>query len=509
MKTPLIETSNLTTITSENRTLFKDLNMSLSQEHVALIGRNGVGKSTLLNILSGNTKPNKGNVVLHTKPYFVPQCFNLEKDNKDIDRMLGWFKKNSIALDVLQNEFALAGLKPPKDLLKQKAFSHGEFRKLKMLIGKLSAPKLLILDEPTQDLDAVGVLWLQSWLSKWPNGLLLASHDFQILQKFENFFIVAETGCSYFSGTFSKLEKELEKEQQTTELRYLRNLNRLVKKEERTLHIARRRGRKKRYGRISELGRATPKLRLNQKRDYAQVKHGKMKKIRESRLNGIRGWTKSTRRALNVELPLVLPDLKLPPINEQYIVTLKAISFKINNRYLFKQINLCQKRERVAITGSNGAGKTTLLEIILGKQKPTSGSVERDDARIGSISQGGENWMLDESLFSYLNLHACANTKKTITEQIIAHKFPLALAQRAMHSLSPGERVRAALICLFQKLPTVELLILDEPTCSLDIVGQRALTNALKIWPGGLIIASHNATFLETIGIDQYLHLTT
>ena len=71
----------------------------------------------------------------------------------------------------------------------------------------------------------------------------------------------------------------------------------------------------------------------------------------------------------------------------------------------------------------------------------------------------------------------------------------------------PGERVRAALICLFQRSPAVELLVLDEPTFSLDLVGQRALTRALRAWPGGLVVASHDRAFLSEISVDRVIEL--
>ena len=90
---------------------------------------------------------------------------------------------------------------------------------------------------------------------------------------------------------------------------------------------------------------------------------------------------------------------------------------------------------------------------------------------------------------------------------LVAHKFPLGLAERPLRSLSPGERTRAALICLFQRSPAVELLVLDEPTFSLDLVGQRALTNALKAWPGGLLVASHDRAFLAAIDATTLLEL--
>ena len=87
----------------------------------------------------------------------------------------------------------------------------------------------------------------------------------------------------------------------------------------------------------------------------------------------------------------------------------------------------------------------------------------------------------------------------------MAHKFPLALGDRPLRSLSPGERARAALICLFRRAPPIEVLILDEPTYSLDLVGQRAMTEALRAWPGGLVVASHDRAFLSAIGADVLL----
>jgi ATPase subunit of ABC transporter with duplicated ATPase domains len=174
---------------------------------------------------------------------------------------------------------------------------------------------------------------------------------------------------------------------------------------------------------------------------------------------------------------------------------------------LFSDISLHQQRERLAITGPNGAGKTTLLKIMLKEIFPASGCVSTNLAKIGYIAQSGANWMLDESLVSYLSFHSDIDSPEAIFEQVIAHKFPLALAERPMRSLSPGERIRAVLICLFQRSPAIELLMLDEPTNSLDIVGRNALINVLKSWPGGLVIVSHDSDFLEKIGIHKTIDL--
>jgi ATPase subunit of ABC transporter with duplicated ATPase domains len=144
---------------------------------------------------------------------------------------------------------------------------------------------------------------------------------------------------------------------------------------------------------------------------------------------------------------------------------------------------------------------------MLGRRFPTAGKAFRDLSRIGAIAQGGTDWLIDESLLSYLSRQVVHKHHDDLAKVLVAHKFPLALAERPLRSLSPGERARGALIALFQRAPSVELLVLDEPTYSLDLVGQRAMTDALRVWPGGLIVASHDRDFLAAIGVDTVIQL--
>lgn len=189
------------------------------------------------------------------------------------------------------------------------------------------------------------------------------------------------------------------------------------------------------------------------------------------------------------------------------VLALRGVSAKNDERWLFQSLDLCQGRQRVALTGPNGAGKTTLLEIALGRRAPSSGSVVRDLSRIGSIAQGAANWSLDASLLELLRASSAFQSDERLAQLLVAHKFPLGLADRLLCSLSPGERTRAALICLFQRSSAIELLVLDEPTFSLDLVGQRALTSALAAWPGGLLVASHDRAFLAAIDATTTIEL--
>jgi ATPase subunit of ABC transporter with duplicated ATPase domains len=460
----LIELTDVSVQTPTGRALFEGLNLTIGNEHVALVGRNGVGKSTLLALLAGEIQATSGQVRVRSRPHYVAQADELSQP-----------------------------------------LSRGELRKLALELAQASRAEILLLDEPTLHLDDDAVEWLRAWLKAAPGCVIVASHDRRLLGDMRHFLVLSEAGGHYFGGSLEELEAHLEAEHEAHEQRYVRNLNRLAEREAHTAKVARRKARKKRSGRCRELDRATPRIRLNQKRDHAQVSHGRLAKLREARLVALRGWTQATRRALNVTLSLELPLPDLPPDSGQELLSLRAVSASAGGRTLFEALNLRLGRERVAVVGPNGSGKTTLLEIMLAQRRPQHGFARADLSKIGWIEQGGRNWLRDESLREHLlDLGIAADDSARL---LVAHRFPLALAERPLKSLSPGERARAALIALFARAPAVELLILDEPTFSLDLVGLRALTQALRLWPGGLVVASHDRGFLAELGVDRVIQL--
>jgi ATPase subunit of ABC transporter with duplicated ATPase domains len=194
------------------------------------------------------------------------------------------------------------------------------------------------------------------------------------------------------------------------------------------------------------------------------------------------------------------------------VVTLRGVSANTRDSTnthdiaLFTQLDLTVNRDRVAVVGPNGAGKTTLLEIITCQRRPDEGFAQADLSRVGYVAQGGSNWLLDCSLREHLRELSIPDTDGA--RLLVTHRFPLALAERPLRSLSPGERARAALIALCSRTPAMELLVLDEPTVSLDLVGLRALKEVLRLWPGGLVVASHDREFLAGLGIEQTIELT-
>jgi ATPase subunit of ABC transporter with duplicated ATPase domains len=468
MESPRLEVSGLCIDTPAGRPLFRDLGLSIGAEHVAAVGRNGVGKSTLLEVLAGHEEVRQGSL----------QCRGSRR--------------------LVRQELGAEARDPG---------SPGERRRRALSAAFDAQPDLLLLDEPTQDLDAEGVSWLRARIEQWEGGLIVVSHDRSLLRGFRDFFVVAEAGCRHFAGSFDALMRDLEEERSQAQRSYVRHLNRLVAQEKHNTAVAGRRQRKKNLGRIHEVGRSGPRILLNTNRSYAQESQGKRSVLQKRRIEAARQWAKATRRALSVDLPLEVMVPAVPAEPGPPIVRLECVSACAGGRTLFEGVDLeLSCGDRVAITGPNGAGKTTLLEILRRERQQASGRARADGVRMGCIAQNVTNWMADESLIMLLGGESAAGPE-AIAQRLVAHRFPLALAERPLASLSPGERVRAALICLFQRRPVLELLVLDEPTDHLDFVGLAAVQDALRAWRGGLCVVSHDEEFLSAIGVERRIVL--
>ncbi len=503
------------------RALFHGLDLVLADERVAIVGRNGSGKSTLLSVLAGNRRPRRGRVVHASDPWLVPQLLDPNDLAHQLDRFVSQHPRACEAFAREARDIGLGAIVNPVvqacsvDGILVAQGSRGEQRKLALLLAKHASPELLLVDEPTSDLDREAVTWLCAWLSTYPHGLVAVSHSRELLRQFSDFFLVAESGCRHLHGSYEHLRESLTGEQAREQQRYLRKLNKLERDEQHHDRVCQRRKRKKNVGRLHELRRRTSRARLNEKRSYAQESQARVAKIRHERISTARAWAQAGRRALEISLPLHVLAPVVPPDRGEVLVDLMDVGMcwpretegTEPRRRLFEKVDLQLGRERLAVVGPNGAGKTTLLDIMLGRREPTHGMARARHHKIGSIAQAGTDWMRDECLLELIDRHADVKNLDDAARLLLAHRFPLALAERPLASLSPGERVRAALICLFVHTPTLELLVLDEPTYSLDLVGLDALTQALQTWPGGLVVVSHDRDFLQDIGIERELVL--
>ena len=438
--------------TPSGRPLIRGLTMQLAfGDRVAVVGRNGVGKSTLLRVFAGDTDAAQGFVHSHGSRLLVGQ------HSRGIDASPGEAQRRRL----------------------EEAFD--------------ARPDLLLLDEPTRDLDAQAIDWLCDRLDRWRAGLLVVSHARRVLERFDDFFVVAESGCRHFHGSFDALLHDLDAREEAREDRYVRTLNDLVAREEAHERTRRRRERKGNLGRIRELRRGTPRSTLNCKRSLAQESLARRSGIQQDRLDRARAWAKATRRAMTVELPLEVA-VPTPPAVDAPLVCLDEATVD----GVFEQLSLVVRDERIGIVGPNGSGKSTLLDVMVGERRPTSGRARREVDRIAYVSQNSLNWCREESL-----LEALGQPLDDAVDTLRAHRFPFALAGRPLRELSPGERLRAALICAFQDAPA--LVVLDEPTDHLDFTGVIALERVLRAWSGGLVVVSHDVDFLRAIDVREWI----
>jgi ATPase subunit of ABC transporter with duplicated ATPase domains len=399
----LLEADALTVDAPGGRTLVRDLCLRLGRERVAVVGRNGAGKSTLLEVLAGRLEATRGRILCRGRRLLVPQQLPVEVASGD-----------------------------------RPTASPGERRRVLLQAALDERPDLLLLDEPTSDLDGAGIRWLVQQLAGWRDGLVVVSHDRQLLRTFTRFFIVAESGCRYLQGTFGQLLADLTREREDSERAHRGEMNRLLAREEHNAAVRRRRQRKKNVGRIRELKRCPARIMLNDKRSYKQESQGKRAVLQKERIGGVRDAARASRRALPVALPLELALSRPPEGAATPVVRCDAVTAMAGGRILFRALSLEIARERVAVCGANGSGKTTLLEIALGLRTPAAGQSRCQSSRIGYIAQNADNWRLDESLAELVALQLATGSVETIAAVIRAHRFPLALAHRPLVSLSPG-----------------------------------------------------------------------
>ncbi len=447
---PLLTARDVDLHTPDGRPIVRNLNLQMGAEQAVIVGRNGIGKSTLLRVLAGIDAPTRGLVTRTDRLAWVPQD-------------------------------------PP-----QVEGSRGERRATALQAAFAEQPDLLLLDEPSEGLDAPGRDHLLRSLTGWRRGLLVVSHDPAILASFDTFWTLSEAGCSLFSGSYEDYLAHERQQRRDDNARAARAQRHLARREAHHDRVQRRRARKKAVGRVHELDRNQSKSRLNTRKSLAQVSQAKVAARQQDRLDAERRWTRALTDALARPLPLDLV-VPAPTSRERPAIAIDGVPLPQG------PTTRALRSDRIVLTGPNGSGKTTLLEHLLGHpprngRSRIAGTVRIEPASIGSIAQGARDWARPDSLIQILARHL---PLEDVANHIVAHGFPIGLAERPLETLSPGERVRAALIVLFTR--DLELLALDEPAASLDPVARQALTDALRTWTGGLLVATHDDTLLQAL----------
>ncbi|WP_069636373.1 ribosomal protection-like ABC-F family protein [Campylobacter pinnipediorum] len=499
--------------------ILSEVSLSINErERVAIIGKNGGGKSTLMKVICGVYEIDAGRVItqnnisvqmLQQTPKFddslnVKDAMNLElkeifdardeyaktialmekdHDNPDllakseellkfIDSKDGWDIERKI-----EQVLEYFSLKEYEDRMIN-SLSGGEIRRVALGALILKKPDVLLLDEPTNHLDVYMVKFLEDMLKNSKQTIIFISHDRYFIDSIATRSIEIQDGkISNFNGGYAYyLEKKQEILQSLAKSH--ETLLKQLKSEEEWL----RRGVKARLKRNEGRKERVFAMREEAKKNPGIIKRVKLELERASKSFNQGGIDQNRKKML---------------------FEIKNLGIKIDQKELFDGFNArVLQGERIAIVGKNGSGKSTLLKILLNQIDFNSGEIKRGDVKIGYFDQNRSQLDDDKSLIEVFcpnggdivevrgrNMHVYGYLKNFL--------FPKEFLDKPVGVLSGGEKNRVALALLFTK--QYDVLVLDEPTNDLDIATINILEDYLQSFTGAIIFVSHDRYFVDKI----------
>jgi len=490
--------------------LFHDVSFVINdRDRIALVGKNGAGKSTMLKILCGLQKPTDGVVAIpnETTLGYLPQVMKLQDDTTVKEETRKAFAHNTEMkdrLDKMQQEMAdrtdyesegyaqlvekftqeherymmmggenyeaeiertLSGLGFTRDDFDRptKEFSGGWRMRIELAKILLQKPDVLLLDEPTNHLDIESIQWLEQFLAQSAKAVVLVSHDRAFINNVTN---------------------------RTLEITCGRVEDYKVKYDE---YVVLRKERREQQLRAYE----------NQQKEIADIKDFIERfRYKPTKAVQVQSRIKQLEKIVPIEVDEVdnkQMHLKFPPClrSGDYPVICDEVRKDYGEHTVFDHVNLTIKRgEKVAFVGKNGEGKSTLVKCIMG-EIPFDGTLKiGHNVQIGYFAQN-QAQLLDENLtiFQTIDNVATGEMRLKVNDLLGAFMFGGETSEKYVKVLSGGERSRLAMIKLL--LQPVNLLILDEPTNHLDMQSKDVLKEAIRAFDGTAIIVSHDREFLD------------
>lgn len=451
------------------RTLFEGISFKInSKERAGLVGRNGHGKTTLFNIITGREEYDAGTI-------FMPRNYRMGYVQQHID-----FTEDTVLKEGMKGlveaekdhhwkvEKVLAGLGfSTEDLARPpEVFSGGFQVRLNLAKVLVSEPDLLLLDEPTNYLDITSIRWIKRFLLTWPHELLLITHDRGFMDK-----VVTHT-----IGIHRKKTRKIKGD---TEKYYTR-----IAQDE-TVYEKTRLNDEKREKEIQQfITRFRAKARLANMVQSRVKTLSKMKK--KDKLEQIRSLDFSFINA---------------PFKGRQVMAVENLSFSWGDKDpLFKNLSFTvNSGDRICVVGKNGKGKTTLLKLLAGKLKAETGKVQYNPQVVqGVFEQTNIKTLVDSRTVEEELLYSRPDVDRQLARNICgAMMFEGDAALKKIGVLSGGEKSRVMLGKLL--VSPANILILDEPTNHLDMDACDALLAAIDNYEGTVIMVTHNELFLHAL----------
>ena len=512
--------------TPDGHPLFTDLDLNFGDGRSAIVGRNGVGKTTLLKLITGELTPRTGTISVNGKVGALHQAVQVGAEKTisslfGIERPLALLRKAE-AGEASASELAEADWMLESRLdqaLRDVGFDAGPATRLAELSGgqrtraALAAlvfqePDFLLLDEPTNNLDREGRDAVAALLERWHGGAIIISHDRELLERMDAIVELTSLGATRYGGNWSYY-----RERKALELASAQHD--LADAEKRLSEVSRsiqttteRKARKDSAGKKKAQRGDMPRILLGGLKRKAEATSGDNARLAERLRSEAEADLTDARKRIEILQPfaVTLPSVDLPV--SRHVLRLERVTagYGIGMPVIRDWSLEVVGPERVAISGPNGSGKTTLLSIITGKLEPMAGAV-RVMVDFAMLDQTVS--ILDSALTirdNFLNLNPDA-TENACRAALARFMFRADAALQMVSTLSGGQLLRAGLACVLGGPSPPQLLILDEPTNHLDIDSIATVEAGLRAYDGALLVVSHDRAFLEAIGITREIEL--
>ena len=445
------------------------------RERVCVIGRNGTGKSTLLQIISGGLRPESGSVWLQPGlrigmlaqdvPLTDPRpVFAVVSDGlRHLGEMEDWRQEQLVSL-------VLSRLGLPPDVSVQ-TLSGGWRRRVLLARALVGQPDLLLLDEPTNHLDIETMTWLETFLADYPGAVVFVTHDRVFLQHVATRIVELDRGSlTSWPGDYAAFLRKKE-EWLAGEAVQEEKFDKRLAEEEAWL----RQGVKARRTRDEGRVRALMAMRVE-------------RAARRARMGAVRLQVEMAERSGQVVFEAEHVTKGFGSVGGDPVV--RDASVRV------------MRRDRVGLIGPNGSGKTTVLRLLIGELEPDAGEIRRGaNLQIAHYDQQREQLDPDRTVFDTIadgNDTVIVNgLPQHVNGYLKQFLFPPERAAAPVRALSGGERNRLLLARLFTRPANV--LVLDEPTNDLDIETLELLETLLIDWPGTLLLVSHDRAFIDNV----------